>query len=167
MAADGGAIEVIVNDPNDKMNTEAIRSQLSHIAMMFGNGDFSTPMFVHDGVPPGVTTMKLMKSTIHYQYDDCPQAGGYASSQLTRLLSLRFTTSFVSRSQIMKRATVLKWHKNDDLGECNYRCSHGRGKCSLPYMRKQDLSDRLGDLLKGIYVPDVVARAIVDSLQGD
>jgi site-specific DNA recombinase len=48
-----------------------------------------------------------------------------------------------------------------------YRCSHGRGKCLLPYMREQDLSDRLGDLLKGIYVPDTVARAIVHSLQAD
>jgi site-specific DNA recombinase len=48
-----------------------------------------------------------------------------------------------------------------------YRCSHGRGKCSLPYMREQDLSDRLGDLLKGIYVPDTIARTIVDSLQAD
>lgn len=42
-----------------------------------------------------------------------------------------------------------------------YRCSHGRGKCSLPYMREQELSDHLGDLLKNIYVPDAVVRAIV------
>jgi hypothetical protein len=30
-----------------------------------------------------------------------------------------------------------------------YRCSQGRGKCSLPYMREQDVSDHLGELLKG------------------
>jgi hypothetical protein len=48
-----------------------------------------------------------------------------------------------------------------------YRCSHGRGKCSLPYMREQDLSDRMGDLLKDVYVPETVARTIVDSLQAD
>ena len=29
-----------------------------------------------------------------------------------------------------------------------YRCSQGRGKCSLPYMREQDVSDHLGELLK-------------------
>ena len=46
-----------------------------------------------------------------------------------------------------------------------YRCSHGRGKCLLPYMREQDVSDRLGHLLKDIYVPETVARTIVDSLQ--
>jgi len=48
-----------------------------------------------------------------------------------------------------------------------YRCSHGRGKCSLPYMREQDVSDRMGDLLKDIYVPESVAQKIVGSLQAD
>jgi len=75
MTSDGGTIEVTVNDLNDKTNTAAIRSHLSHIATMFGSGDFSTPMFVHDGVPPGVTTMKLMKSAIHYTYEEAPSGG--------------------------------------------------------------------------------------------
>jgi len=75
MMSDGGAIEVTVNDPNDKTNIGAIRSHLSHIAVMFGNGDFSTPMFIHDGVPPGVTAMKLMKSAIHYTYEEMPLGG--------------------------------------------------------------------------------------------
>jgi site-specific DNA recombinase len=48
-----------------------------------------------------------------------------------------------------------------------YRCSHGRGKCSLPYMREQDVSDRLGELLKNIYVPENIAQTIVDSLNAD
>lgn len=48
-----------------------------------------------------------------------------------------------------------------------YRCSHGRGKCSLPYMREQEVSDRMGELLKGIYVPEKIAQTIVDSLQSD
>jgi len=48
-----------------------------------------------------------------------------------------------------------------------YRCSHGRGKCSLPYMREQDVSDRMGELLKDIYVPENVAETIVSSLQAD
>ena len=48
-----------------------------------------------------------------------------------------------------------------------YRCSQGRGKCSLPYMREQDVSDRLGELLKSIYVPETVAQAIVSSLNAD
>lgn len=48
-----------------------------------------------------------------------------------------------------------------------YRCSHGRGKCPLPYMREQDVSDRLGELLKHIYMPETVAHSIVASLQAD
>lgn len=75
MMDDGGAIEVAANDPEDKTNMEAIRLHLTHIAMMFGAGDFSTPMFIHDGVPPGVTTMKLMKSAIHYTYEEAPAGG--------------------------------------------------------------------------------------------
>ena len=43
--------------------------------MMFGNGDFSTPMFVHDGIPPGVTTMKLMTSDVHYTYEEMRTGG--------------------------------------------------------------------------------------------
>jgi hypothetical protein len=73
---DGGAIEVVANDPKDTTNTEAIRSHLRHIVMMFGNGDFSATMFIHDGVPPGTTTVKLMKSAIHYAYEEMP-SGGY------------------------------------------------------------------------------------------
>jgi DNA invertase Pin-like site-specific DNA recombinase len=48
-----------------------------------------------------------------------------------------------------------------------YRCSHGRGKCSLPYMREQEVSDRMGGVLKDIYVPETVAETIVASLSSD
>ena len=75
MQSDGGVIEVTANDTNDTTNTAAIRSHLTHIAAMFSNGDFSTPMFIHDGVLPGVTTMKLMKSAIHYTYEEIPTGG--------------------------------------------------------------------------------------------
>ena len=75
LSVDGGTIEVAVNDPTDKVNIEAIRSHLSHIAVMFASGDFSTPMFIHDGVPPGTTTMTLMKSGIRYTYEETPLGG--------------------------------------------------------------------------------------------
>ena len=48
-----------------------------------------------------------------------------------------------------------------------YRCSHGRGKCSLPYMREQEVSDRMGELLKDICVPQMIAQRIVNALQSD
>ena len=75
MERDGGAIEVSVNDLNDKANTAAIRSHLAHIATMFGDGNFSAPMFIHDGIPPGVTIMRLLKSGIHYTYEDMAMGG--------------------------------------------------------------------------------------------
>ena len=75
ISSDGGTIEVTANDSSDKTDIGAIRSHLSHIAAMFNNGDFSTPMFVHGGVPPGVTTMKLMKSAIRYAYEEMPSGG--------------------------------------------------------------------------------------------
>jgi hypothetical protein len=75
MDAAGGAIEITVKDSGDKANTTAIRSHLSHIAMLFSDGDFSMPMLIHDSIPPGVTTMKLMKSDIHYNYEEMPTGG--------------------------------------------------------------------------------------------
>jgi hypothetical protein len=75
MMPDGGAIQVTVNDPNDKANTAAIREHLTHVATLFGKGDFAVPMFVHDGTPPGVTTMKLMKAAIHFTYYEMPSGG--------------------------------------------------------------------------------------------
>ena len=48
-----------------------------------------------------------------------------------------------------------------------YRCSHGRGRCSLPYMREPEVSDRMGELLKDICVPETVAQSIVASLETD
>jgi hypothetical protein len=71
---DGGAIEVTVNDQKDATNLQAIRSHLTHIAMLFSNGDFAIPMFVHDQVPPGVSVMKEKRAVISYQYEEV--AGG-------------------------------------------------------------------------------------------
>jgi site-specific DNA recombinase len=48
-----------------------------------------------------------------------------------------------------------------------YRCSFGRGKCDLPYMPEQRVSEALGDVLKNIYVPDHVVHAIVHSIDND
>jgi hypothetical protein len=71
---DGGAIEVTVNDQKDATNLQAIRSHLTHIAMLFSNGDFAIPMFVHNQVPPGVAVMKEKRAVISYQYEEV--AGG-------------------------------------------------------------------------------------------
>ena len=68
----GGAIEVTANDTSDSADMAAIRSHLSEIRTQFGEGNFSTPMFVHDGIPPGTGTMKLLRSKIQYKYEEIP-----------------------------------------------------------------------------------------------
>jgi len=72
--ADGGAIEVTANDAKDNGN-QAIRSHLKHIAMMFSQGDFSTPMFIHDQVPPGVSVMKEKRAQISYLFEEVGAGG--------------------------------------------------------------------------------------------
>jgi hypothetical protein len=66
LTADGGAIEVVANQPNDAASEEQIRAHLSHIAKMFKEGDFSAPMLIHGEAPPGVPTMKRLKADISY-----------------------------------------------------------------------------------------------------
>lgn len=78
LGIDGGAIEVTASDPKDSTNIEAIRMHLTHIAEAFSEGDFSIPMFVHDGIPPGVTTMKLLREKVHFAYQSI-EAGGRVS----------------------------------------------------------------------------------------
>jgi len=65
---DGGAIQVSVNNPKDDASRDQIRMHLSHIAKMFSEGNFNTPMFIHATTPPGVPTMEKLHSEIHYQY---------------------------------------------------------------------------------------------------
>ena len=68
--SDGGAIEVESNSPDDNTSKAAIRQHMQKIAGMFGQGDFSLPMFIHDAVPPGVEVMKRLKDQIVYTTDN-------------------------------------------------------------------------------------------------
>jgi hypothetical protein len=73
--ADGGAIEVVVNDSKDSGDLQAIRSHLAHIVVMFSNGDFSIPMFIHRQAPPGVPVMKEKRAAISYSFEELPSGG--------------------------------------------------------------------------------------------
>jgi hypothetical protein len=75
LAADGGAIEVSANDPNDTTNRDQIRMHLGHIAKMFAEGNFEIPMFVHDKTPDGAAVMKKDKATIGYTYEEMKNGG--------------------------------------------------------------------------------------------
>jgi hypothetical protein len=70
LLSDGGSIEVEANATNDTESRDQIRGHLKHIAHMFTNGDFSTPMFIHDQVPPGVDAMKRLGAVINYQFEE-------------------------------------------------------------------------------------------------
>lgn len=67
---DGGIIEVSANDADDHASRDQIRRHLNHIAQKFSGGDFSAPMFIHGQTPPGIETMKRLKSEIKYKYEE-------------------------------------------------------------------------------------------------
>jgi hypothetical protein len=75
LLADGGAIEVQVNDPQDAESRAEIHAHLAHIARMFASGDFSSPMFTHATTPPGVLTLTKLRAEIHYAYEETPSGG--------------------------------------------------------------------------------------------
>ena len=58
------------NEPTDAASQEAIRQHLAMIAVKFAQGDFDIPMSIHATVPPGVETMKRLKSKITYQAEN-------------------------------------------------------------------------------------------------
>ena len=101
--SNGGAIEVIVNDSKDSTNLQAIRSHLTHIVTMFSEGDFSTPMFVHDQVPPGVPVMKNKHAEISYTFEELT-AGGRVRIRTTNPDALKAIHEFM-RYQITEHKT--------------------------------------------------------------
>ena len=101
--AAGGAIEVTANDGKDAENIQAIRSHLKHIIMMFSQGDFSAPMFIHDQVPPGVPVMKEKRAEISYSFEELA-AGGKVRIRTTDPDSIKAIHEFL-RFQITDHQT--------------------------------------------------------------
>ncbi len=73
--ADGGAIEVTANSPNDTKSRDQIRKHLGHIAKMFAEGNFDAPMLTHGKVPPGVPVLQKLKSEISYDFSELENGG--------------------------------------------------------------------------------------------
>jgi hypothetical protein len=71
----GGIIEVTANAESDTASRDAIREHLSHIAVMFSEGDFDAPMLIHDRVPPGVPVLKQKGNAVHWTYVESPTGG--------------------------------------------------------------------------------------------
>jgi len=68
--ADGGAIDVQANNPEDAATRDAIRSHFRHIVTMFAGGDFSAPMLIHEQNPPGTGEMKRLREKVKYQLEN-------------------------------------------------------------------------------------------------
>lgn len=75
LKADGGAIQVEADDPRDAESRDRIRKHLAHIARAFSEGDFRTPMSVHDRTPPGVHEMCRLRTSIKYEYEETGRGG--------------------------------------------------------------------------------------------
>lgn len=104
----GGVIQVEANDPKDTASRDQIRGHLGHIAMMFAEGDFDTPMFVHDQVPPGVNEMKRLKAALSYKYEETERGG--------RVLISSDNQQAVSAVQSFLRFQITE-HKTGDMLE--------------------------------------------------
>lgn len=71
----GGIIQVTAKDPKNTDQIATVQMHLKHIAEMFSEGDFSIPQFVHATNPPGVATMKQLRSSIRYTSETMASGG--------------------------------------------------------------------------------------------
>ena len=96
---DGGAIQVDAKDTKG-----LVRTHLSHIAVMFGNGDFEAPMMVHDTKDvPGITVLAERHASLTYRYSETP-AGGRVEIVTTDAAALAALHEFL-RYQIREHKT--------------------------------------------------------------
>jgi hypothetical protein len=103
LAADGGAIEVLANDPSDEATRQQIRGHLGHIAQMFQEGNFQIPMLVHGKMPDGASAMREHKAQITYVYEET-NSGGRVRIQTTNADALKAVHAFL-RFQITEHQT--------------------------------------------------------------
>jgi hypothetical protein len=75
IADDGGAIEVAVNDADDRATLDAIRTHLTAIARAFAEGRFDAPVATHGELPPGVRELQRLKDAIAYRYEPIAAGG--------------------------------------------------------------------------------------------
>lgn len=75
LSADGGEIRVEANDAGDLASRDQIRSHLSGIAKSFAAGDFHSPMFIHDRIPPGVPVLERLRDAVSYTYAETDRGG--------------------------------------------------------------------------------------------
>ena len=72
---DGGVIEVGADDARDAESRDRVRQHLAHVARAFAEGDFRTPLAVHDRVPPGAHEMCRLRASIKYEFEQTERGG--------------------------------------------------------------------------------------------
>ncbi len=75
LEADGGVIEVGADDARDAESRDRVRQHLAHVARAFAEGDFRTPLAVHDRVPPGAHEMCRLRASIKYEFEQTERGG--------------------------------------------------------------------------------------------
>jgi hypothetical protein len=70
LRANGGVIQIEANEKADTASRDEIRQHMRHIAKMFGEGNFSAPMLIHEQNPPGAEVMKQLKAKIKYEFGE-------------------------------------------------------------------------------------------------
>jgi hypothetical protein len=70
LRSDGGVIQVEANEGTDTESRDQIRGHLRHISKMFGEGNFTAPMLVHETNPPGTAVMKQLQDKISYEFEE-------------------------------------------------------------------------------------------------
>ena len=103
LAPQGGEIEVTAKDPADVATRDAVRHHLQQIATAFAEGDFEKPLMTHGEEPPGVATMKRLRTLITYTYEELP-AGGRVVSTTRSANALRAIHEFL-KYQIAEHKT--------------------------------------------------------------
>ena len=99
----GGEIEVTANDSADAESAAQIRGHLTHIAQMFGEGNFTAPMLIHSRNPPGTGVMRRLKARIGYRVEPLP-GGARVHITTTRVEALEAIHAFL-RFQITDHRT--------------------------------------------------------------
>jgi hypothetical protein len=99
----GGAIEVHVNNPQDREARSAIRKHLAEIAIQFSRADFSKPLMVHGEKPAGVDQLTQFGSAINYTFEPS-DLGGRVKIVATSADALKAVHDFL-RYQIREHRT--------------------------------------------------------------
>jgi hypothetical protein len=73
---DGGLIQIEANNKTDAVSRDEIRMHMRHIAKMFGEGNFSAPMLIHEQNPPGADALRRLKEKIKYEFAET-ETGGF------------------------------------------------------------------------------------------